>query len=148
MKNLILISIIAATPLVLGAVGYFVYLDAQRIQLGDQEAIDSSNNSKSINDLIKHFASYDLAIGEKQEKIAAFIGAFDGTGLVIDGEAIEFYKYDVDIPFQKELFEKYTTEGIDMLGDKIVLIRNGSFVLLPEEEHPKWKQILEAFNEF
>ncbi len=148
MKNLILISIIAATPLILGAVGYFVYLDAQRIQLGDQKVIDSSNNSKAINDLIEHFASYGLEIGEKQEKIAAFIGAIDGTGLVIDGESIEFYKYDVDVPVQKKLLEKYATEGMDVFGKKVVLIRNGAFILYPDEEHAKWKQILEAFNEF
>lgn len=107
-----------------------------------------SNNARTIRDVAEHFAASGLTIQREQEKIAAFIGAMDGRGFQIDGSVFEVYKYDIDVPVQAHLLEKYSTEGMNLMGQEFVPVRNGSFLLLPKEDRPSWGKVREAFVSF
>ena len=106
------------------------------------------NNSKRISDLVEHFKASGLDVGERSEKLAPFISASDGTGLKIAGKEIEFYKFDLDVPVQKAALDKYSREGVEMMGKNFPIVTNGSFALFVMEDHPKWSQIREAFVSF
>ena len=107
-----------------------------------------SNNKKTIDDLIAHYKKSGFQFTVNKDKIAAFIGAMSGVSLKIEGKGVEFYKYDTDVPVQKNLIEKYSKDGIDIMGKHLDLIQNGSFVLFSETKHPSWDKILEAFKKF
>ena len=106
------------------------------------------NNDKRIDDLIEHFKKSGLDVGERSKRIAPMIGASDGAGLKISGTLIEVYKFDIDVPVQKNLIEKYSRDGVELMGYKDFVIRNGSFILFVKKDHPKWQDIQEAFLAF
>jgi len=103
-----------------------------------------TNNRKHIEDVISHFKADGISVSGKSEKLAGIIGASDGCGVDVGGSQFEIYQFDVDVPVQKNLIDKYEKEGLQ--GDPV--IRNGSFILLPNEKDPLWAKVAASFKSF
>ncbi|MDD4923968.1 MAG: hypothetical protein PHF74_03935 [Dehalococcoidales bacterium] len=107
------------------------------------------NNIKSIDDLIIFFISRGLSVEGKNEKNYQLIGAADGCGLIISGEAIEIYRYDLDDPGQNTIITNAKNSNtISFWGLTFPCYVNGSFLLVNYYDNLNKDAIIAAFTSF
>jgi len=109
----------------------------------------ASNNAKRIDDLVAHFKSKGINVTGKVEKAAEIIGAAEGCAIVVGKERYEVYKYDTDVPERRKDLDRYEKEGLNAMGMRITIIRNGSFILIPSvKAGDDWRKFEAAFKSF
>lgn len=100
--------------------------------------------TKELEQMINHFRSAGLEIGEYEEKKYEIIGATAGFGLEIEGGYTELYYYDP---------EKADSDILDSLEDKhnpeaaYAFVINGYYEL-SLAHHPQQERIIEVFMSF
>ena len=84
-------------------------------------------------------------LGEREEKMAEFIGAKEGFALSVNNKNIEIYQFEKNDKKLKEITKnkEFEIEGIA----KIPVEVNGNFILIASE-HPDKDKIIEIFNSF
>ena len=107
------------------------------------------NNDKTIKDLVNYLKNSGLVVSSEEDFWYMLAGANDGKRLTIEGDTIEIYKYDTDVPKQKEILDDIKKKGkIIAMDMSMPVVVNGTFVLYVTEEHPAKQKIIEIFNIF
>jgi hypothetical protein len=83
-------------------------------------------------------------VGTPEEKWFSMIGAENGFGVDIDGQQIEFYQFNTTIGSGKKALESVIKEGLN--GSPVHV--NENLVILEDKQHPKWNEILTAFESY
>ena len=128
-----------------GAVVATFALRSRGVEAGPQ---DRDNNARSIDDLVKHFASRGLSVGARSTKFYGMVGASDGAAVEILGDEVELYKYDLTDPGQRSIVGRARAEGTMTLIGTVPVRVNGSFILAGYQDHAEKARILEAFQAF
>jgi len=107
------------------------------------------NNNRTMIDAITHFDDSGLKAERIYPALADMIKAEAGAVLILDGQRFEIYKYNMNIPEQREKIERIRRNGeITIVGFKYKVLVNGSFMLLNYQGHPREADIIEAFENF
>ncbi len=107
------------------------------------------NNHRTMIDAITHFDDSGLKAEKIYPALADMIKAEAGAVLVLGGQRFEIYKYNMNIPEQREKLERIRNSGeIVIVGFKYKVLVNGSFMLLNYQGHPMEADIIEAFENF
>jgi hypothetical protein len=100
-------------------------------------------------DAITHFDDSGLKAEKIYPALADMIKAEAGAVLILEGQRFEIYKYNMNIPEQREKIEKIRRNGeIVIVGFRHKALVNGSFMLLNYQGHPREADIIEAFENF
>ena len=131
----------------------FLYNKEHRVEEIKQETKDLVKDSVSLGDFKKKLEESDIKIEKEEENTeCAQIGASEGVTYVIDNQEIQVYRFD----FNKS--EEITVTNLKLAQDegKIILpsfnnieikvTYNKGLILINNEEHNKWNEILEVFN--
>jgi hypothetical protein len=152
MKNkkflFVLLPILAIVALILTYSDAFEY----------EGTLGGKMTDKTLLEVIEHFKESDLDLGENiYKKDYNRMGAKDAVGLVLEGEAIEVYVFDL-ASVDKDLLEnleKAQEEGIfwdSGIEKNINVVMNDNVMLFGLEifdyVHPQKDKIVEVFNNF
>lgn len=110
-----------------------------------------SNTNESLGDLVEHFKSNGFETGEVIGKAYSMMGAVEGFGIMINGEQIEFYRFDIKTTDEetKKNLETARTAGVySMSGMSFSAIMNGNMMLVRYEDHPEKDKIIEVFKNY
>jgi uncharacterized protein YceK len=99
---------------------------------------------KSLDGLLSHLTASQFQVGTPEEKWFSMIGAENGFGVDIDGQQIEFYQFNTTIGSGKKALESVIKEGLN--GSPVHV--NENLVILEDKQHPKWNEILTAFESY
>lgn len=99
---------------------------------------------KSLDGLLSHLTALQFEVGTPEEKWFSMIGAENGFGIDIDGQQLEFYQFNTTIGSGKKALANVMQEGLN--GSPVHV--NGNLVILEDKQHPKWNEILTAFESY
>jgi hypothetical protein len=109
----------------------------------------SSNQDKTVVDVIKHFESKGIKIETMRALPGTVLKAESAVALKISGREVGLYKYNIKPKKVQEKLEKIKKTGcIYALGIKLPAIVNGSFLLMDYEKNPSKDKIISAFESF
>jgi len=109
------------------------------VAAGDQPTMDQ---------LVAHLEK-STGIDLTEEPVFAFmLGGMEGISLAAGQDEVIIIRYDLDVPYQRNLFQKYKKEGITSNGVTDIPFANGSFLLFDYFPTTVTNQIVSAFKKF
>lgn len=110
---------------------------------------ESSNNHKTIPDLIHYFEKSNVTIDTLALLRRDVINADDAMAIKISGSEIGIYKFNDHIKKQREKLASISAKGyVYLIGIKKTAVVNGSFVMVDSDINKKRELIEKVFREF
>ena len=107
-----------------------------------------NNNHRTVMDAANHFIDNGIKVDVIQPLFPYFNSEI-ALSLKISDKEIGIYKYNVNIPKQRERLEQIIdSKCVYVEGMKYPVIVNGAFMLLGYEVNPQRDRIIEVFNSF
>jgi hypothetical protein len=103
-------------------------------------------DNRGISDVIAHLKASGFQVGQPEPKMFPLVGAADGCGLMVDGKAIELYRFDRTDSTQRQAMAKMAGAA-ESMGVKRETAAFGSFVVILHD-HPKSGEIVAALKRF
>ena len=109
----------------------------------------SKPHRKTIQGLFEHFKASGLKVDRVEDVVYQAVKASDGIFMYIDGQRVEIYDYNPEIPIQKERLDQVASTGkIKILTIPVPAIANGNLIMLTYSHNPKMREIIKAFKSF
>lgn len=107
------------------------------------------NNHRTPLELAQHLVNSGIKVDQAQRLSPDPLRANDALAIMIDGEEIAVYKYNLDTKVQAERLEKIKGEGrAYLIGIPFPIMVQGSFLIMGLEKHPRKKELIEAIKTF
>ena len=104
---------------------------------------------KTIQGVFDHFKASGLKVDKVEDVLFQAVRASDGIIMYIDGAKVEIYDYNTAIPVQKRHLEQVEkTEKLTVLTIPVSAVVNCNLVMLTYSQHPKMREIINAFKSF
>lgn len=123
----------------------FLFLAVGLIACGNADSKVPKKEALTFENFEKALKKEKYDLGEREEKMAEFIGAKEGFAIPVNNKNIEIYQFEKNDKKLKEITKnkEFEIEGIA----KIPVEVNGNFILIASE-HPDKDKIIEIFNNF
>lgn len=106
------------------------------------------NNHRTVVEVANHFTLNGLHI-EVVQPLFPYFNSNNALSLKIDGKEIGIYKYNINVPKQRERLETiHDNRCVYVEGMKYPVLVNGTFMLLGYEVNPQRDRIIELFESF
>ena len=111
---------------------------------------EPDNNYRRPVDFVRHLDSRGIKVNAVRMLDPAPIGAGDALELIIGRSAIGVYKYDINIPSQRNRLEKIRkSRRIYFNGIPYPIYEtSGSFIVVGLDKHKEKQRIIEALRSF
>ena len=152
-ENRIIVFSLIFIIIVVSALSIFLYNKEHRVEEIKKETKELVKESANLDDFKKKLSESDIEISEETENTECeLIGASEGVTYLIENQEIQVYRFD----FNKS--EEITITNLKMAQDesKIILpsfnnieiqvTYNKGLILINNEDHKKWNEILEIFK--
>ena len=109
----------------------------------------SRNNNRAFWDVIQHFEKSGVHIESVNPLDTRQVKAAAAYAFTIGERQIGVYKYDSNNEKHKEKLLRVDETGVFyVVGIRYKAVRNGSYILIDFENHPKKNEIVKAFQSF
>lgn len=138
MRKLLLISL----ALLISACGESTVSGSGSAPADPPAAVAPAKTSATLAEFMDALTAAGMTVGDKSEKMYGMIGARDGFSVKVNEDWIQAYEYEPDLKSATDMMQKLVDEG--MMGRRAVAHKN--LLMMVDEKHPDWAQVLEIFN--